>query len=236
MPYTSTQSSPKSYKKIKSRAKIEKPKLRHKLAQNFRKHHRMRKVKENDLPPWKEKWNNFNETRLGWLEHFVEKAIPWLVLILGAILIGEFTVILEEYGLTLILLDYPWTENVVPFVHHNAELIELIDNIIVTLFAIDLYFNYFKKRTFKEFLKTSFIDILAIAPIGLLLELARVGEAQTALHVAGEVEKEAVRLEREAVELAKMERFARFTKAIEKIPKALRLNRLNHFSKKKPAT
>jgi len=193
----------------------------------------MRKVKEECLPPWKEKWNNFNETKLGWLEHFAEKAIPWLVLILGAILVGEFTVILEEYGYSFIVLDYPWTENVVLFVHHNAANIELIDNIIVSFFAIDLYFNFFKKRTFKEFLRTSFIDILAIAPLGLLLELARIGEAQTALHVAGEVEKEAVKLEREAVELAKMERFARITKAVEKLPKALRLNRLRDFRSKK---
>jgi hypothetical protein len=235
MPYTSIKKYPKPYKISRDAAKNGKPKLRRKIIQHVLKHHRMRKIKEECLPPWKEKWNNFNETKLGWLEHFVEKAIPCLVLILGGILVGEFTVILEEYGHTFILLDYPWTELVVPFMEHNAATIELIDNIVVSFFAIDLYFNFFKKRTFIEFLKSSFIDILAIAPVGLILELARIGEAQTALHVAGEVEKEAVKLEREAVEIAKMERFARVTKAIEKMPKILRFNRLKDFSRKRPA-
>jgi hypothetical protein len=233
MPYPSIQRYPKSYKKTKSAAKMGKPKLHHKIIHHVLKHHRMRKLKDECLPPWKEKWNNFNETKLGWLEHFVEKAIPYLVLILGAILVGDFTVILGEYGYSFILLDYPWTEIIVPFMENNTATIELIDNIIVSFFAIDLYFNFFKKRTIKEFLRTSFIDILAIAPVGLLLELARIGEAQTALHVAGEVEKEAVKLEREAVEIAKMERFGRLTKTVEKLPKALRLNRLNDFRGKK---
>jgi hypothetical protein len=233
MPYSSSQRYHKSYKKAKPAAKTGKPRLHRKIIHHVTKHHRMRKVKEENLPPWKEKWNNFNETKLGWLEHFVEKAIPWLVMILIFILIGEFTVILEEYGYTLIILSWPWTEIVVPLVHSNASAIEIIDKIIISFFVIDLYFNFFKKRTVLEFLKTSFIDILAIAPIGLLLELSRIGEAQTAIHVAGEVEKEAVKLEREAVEIAKMERSARIAKSIEKLPKVLRLNRLKAFRGKR---
>jgi hypothetical protein len=229
MPYTSIKRYPESYKKTIDEAKQGKPKLHRKIVHHIRKYHRMRKVKEENLPPWKEKWNNFNETHLGWLEHFVEKVIPWSVILLGFIVIGDFTVILEEYGYNIILLNYPWTEIIVPVVQSNAAFIESVDQVIVSFFAIDLYFNFFKKRTFKEFLKTSFIDILAIAPVGLLVDLARIGEAQTALHVAGETEKEAVKIERAAVELAKTERLA---KTIEKMPKVLKLNRLKEFFKR----
>ena len=192
----------------------------------------MRKVKEENLPLWKENWNNFNETHLGWLEHFVEKAIPWLVIILAVMLVGEFSVILEEYNYYFNIFGVTSTEELALFTENNAALIELIDQIIVSFFAIDLYFNFFKKKTFKEFLKTSFIDILAIAPVGLILDLARISEAQTAVHVAGEVEKEAVKLEKEAVEIAKLERTARFIKTFEKMPKILRLSKLKQFFKR----
>jgi len=233
MPYTSIKRYPESYRKTKPRKKHVKPRLHHKIIHHVIKRHRMRKIKEEGLPPWKEKWNHFNETHLGWLEHSVEKILPWLVIFLAFILIGDFTVILEEYGYSFIVLNYPWTEIVVPFVESNAHTIEIIDQIIISFFAIDLYFNFFRKRTLWEFIRTSFVDILAIAPVGLIIEISRLGEAQTALHVAGEAEKEAVKVEREAAEIVKMERTARIAKTFEKIPKILRLNRIKYFFRKK---
>lgn len=232
MPYTSVKRYPESYRKARDDESKIKPKLRHRIAHHIRKYNRFRKLKQENLPPWKEKWNNFNETKLGWLEKFVENVLPWLVIILAVILVGEFTVLLNDYGYNLIILNYPWTEIVVPFFNSNSVAIELIDQIIVSFFAIDLYFNFFRKRTLGEFLKSSFIDILAIAPVGLLLDLARIGEAQTALHVAEETEKEAAKLEAEAVELARLERISRILKAIEKLPKVLRLNKIKEFFEK----
>jgi len=190
--------------------------------------HRIRKKKEENLPPWKEKWNNFNEAYLGWLEHFVDKAIPWLVLLL-------FFIILGEYASYINIFNWHWVEGVSIFFEQNAEKIEIIDQIIVSFFATDLYFNFFKKRTILEFIKTSFVDILAIAPIGLLLRFSEIGEVQQALHVAGETEKGAAQVAKtvEIGEVVKLEREAKLVRTLERSPRLLRLSHLIDFFRKK---
>ena len=134
--------------------------LHHKIRHHLHKFHKLRKQKEKNLPLWKEKWNHFNETKLGWLEKFVDKSIPFLVILLLFILLGEFSEELNLFG-------WQWVEHISKFVETQQHMIEIIDQVIVAFFAIDLYFNFFKKATFLSFLKTSFLDILAIAPLGL---------------------------------------------------------------------
>lgn len=191
--------------------------------------HRLRKRKEENLPPWKEKWNDFNENYLGWLEHFVEKAIPFLVLLLFFIIIGEYSSYLN-------IFNWHWVEGVSVFFEQNVAKIEIIDQLIVSFFVADLYFNFFKKRTVWEFIRTSFVDILAIAPVGLLLRFyEEIGQAQQALHVAGEAEKGAARVARtvEIGEAVKLEREAKLLRTLERSPRFLRLSHLTDFFKKK---
>ena len=214
--------------------------FRHKLT----KLHRLRKKKER-LPPWKRKWNNFNEKYFGWLEIFVEKMIPWLVLILLLVLIGEYSHYIN-------IFHWNWLEQVSEFFHHYESKVNLLDQVIVSFFIVDLYFNFFKKKTISSFVKTSILDIIAVAPLGLFFRVAEVGEAQTFLHVGAEVEKGAAKVIKEAeivpkiakaeefTKLARLKQttkttkvFSRLHKAILRIPRLFRLHRLTDFWKKK---
>ena len=201
-------------------------------------YHRMRKKKDKDVSLWKKKWNNFNETRLGFLEHFVEKLIPWLVMLLFFIILGEFSSYLNVF-------HWHWMDQVAEFFHHNESTVLLIDKIIISFFVIDLYFNFFRKRTLWLFFKTSFLDILAVAPLGFVFRVSGLVESQSVLHVTTEVEKSAVKVLREgevaskivkaeeAIKFARIERMNKVLRAIVRAPRLLRLYRLLFFFKKK---
>jgi len=200
-----------------------------KLAHHVRTLHRLRKHKEEHLPPWKERWHSFNEKNLGWLELFVEKLIPWLVLILLIIILGEFSEAINFFR-------WEWLTKVYEFFEAHVYEFEIIDNIIITFFVIDLYFNFFKKATLWSFIKTSFIDILAVIPLSLIFRIAGLSEVQTAVHVTESVQKQAavaegvVKTESEAARLGRIAKIAGFA---EKIPRFLRLNKLFYFLKDK---
>jgi hypothetical protein len=198
------------------------------------KYHKIRKAKETGRPEWKERWNEWNDANLGWIERFVEHMIPWLVLLLLFILIGEFSS-------TINVFRWDWLDIFGQFMLRNEHTVGIIDNVIVGFFVADLYFNFFKKKTVWKFIKTSFIDIIAVAPVGFIFRLFGIGvEAQAALHVVATVEKEAakegalvegaIKLEKEAVRLARLEKVA---KVAERIPKIARLAHLTQLKKKK---
>ncbi|NOQ38470.1 hypothetical protein GQ472_06305 [archaeon] len=206
-----------------------------KVKHNVRRHHRMRKKVDDKLPPWKKSWNCFNETRLGFIEHSVEKAIPWLVILLLFIILGEFSGYLNVF-------HWVWLEHVTEFFHSNAKLIHTIDSVIISFFVVDLYFNFFKKRTVWIFLKTSILDIIAIAPFGLLFRVAGLGEAQSIIHVTSDIEKNAARVLHEGEiatkivrmeEAAKIQRVNKLTKTLARMPRLFRLHRLSTFFRKK---
>ncbi len=193
--------------------------------QRIRKYYKKRKLKEKKLPSWKKKWNHFNESKLGWLEHFVDKMIPWLVIVLLFIILGEFSGDLNYFG-------WAWMDQVAEFFHQYHTAVVVIDQIVVSFFVVDLYFNFFKKRTFWNFLKSSILDIIAIAPLGYFLRLARLEEAQTILHITTEVEKGAVKAVAGA-EATKLTKSARLLRFLARIPRFFRLNRLVEFFKKR---
>ncbi len=214
----------------------------HKIRHKLHKFHRMRKHKEEDLSPWKQKWHDFNEEKLGWLEKIVDKAIPWLVLLLLFLILGEFSHQLNFF-------HWHWMDAVAEFFHHHEHEVHLIDQIIIAFFVIDLYFNFFKKASVWSFLKTSVLDIIAVAPLGLVFKVGGLGEAQSILHVTEDIGKEASRalregeaaskVVREAGELVKMEKVgAKGTKLVRTItrgPRMLRLYRLGGlFGKEEP--
>ena len=193
----------------------------YKLRNYVRRYYHYRKLKEENLPPWKRKWHDFNETKLSWLERIVEKAIPWLVLLIGLILLGEFAREINVFG-------WPWLEVVGEFFEKHEKAVNLIDNIVVGFFIIDIYFNFFKKKTFWAFFKSSFIDLIAIAPLGLIFRLTRFGEAQSVLHVTAELEKEVSVVAKEGEAASKIVKAEELVK-VARAEKAVRLGRLGRL-------
>jgi len=183
------------------------------------KYHKIRKTKESSLPPWKAKWNNFNEVKLGWLERFVDRVLPWLVLVLLAIILGELSKDLNVY-------EWVWLSKVSEFFDANRLWVEIIDRIIILFFVIDLYFNFFKKRTVWSFIKTSFLDILAVAPLGLLVSFARIEETQQAIHLSKISSTEAIlkeeRMLSKIASLAKVQRVLRLNRLSQLVPKSIK--------------
>lgn len=159
---------------------------------NFlKKHHRIRKEEE-PRSAWKESWDDFNEKYFGFLEHGVTTIIPWAVIILVIILYLEHIPLINVFNWSLLEKSYFWFEN-------NLVFVNLIDRSIISLFVIELYFNFFKKNSTWTFLKTSFFDLLAIAPLGVIfklfrvqkvLKLLRVKKVQSTIHVATQAKHE----------------------------------------------
>ncbi len=213
-----------------------------KLRQHISRYHKMRKHKEENLPQWKQRWLDFNMRHLWWLERFVDIMIPWLVLLLLFIILGEFSSDLNFF-------HWNWPELVSEFFEVYEFEVFLLDQIIILFFVIDLYFNFFKKATLWSFIKTSFLDIIAVAPVGLILRISEVSEAQSILHLTSEVEKEAARVVKETevaerlakaaeeserlAKLSKAAKSTRFARFLQRIPRLVRLYRIEDFVKKK---
>ncbi len=187
------------------------------------------------FPRWKLCWSHFNEHYFGWLERFVDGLIPWLVLLLLFIILGEFSHSLNVF-------HWGWLDAVAEFFEHYEKAIKIIDAVIIAFFVVELYFHYFKSRTFLHFLKSSFLDILAVLPLGFVFRLARlfrirrISESQSLLHLATKLEKTAARLAHEgeiASKVAKLEKTTKLSRLITRVPRFLRLARLRGFFKRK---
>ncbi len=159
------------------------------------------------------------------VEHFIDKTIPYLVLVLLVIIIISF------------------------FFHETALRyhiqIEKIDMLVVAVFIADLVFKFIRVRKIKKFIRLYWIDILAVFPFYLVVRLVEevylvfrlsetVQETQPLIHIwtevaskeAGMMEKETGKLVREAENFGKFTRsgFAvRFMKPITRIPRMLRI-------------
>ena len=163
------------------------------------------------------------------IEVIVDKAIPYLVLILLILIIGEFT----HYKL----------------IEENANIVLLIDYFIVIIFIIDLSFKYYRVKNAKIFIKKYWLDIIAVFPFFLLFRLveevilffrisAELAESQKILHTGVEIGRisqeltEEQRVLREIQEATRLERtglIARIIRPIERIP---RIWRMLHFYEK----
>lgn len=129
------------------------------------------------------------------LEIFVDKILPYLIILL----------------LFVIVIDL--------FYHDIAEIyrfyIGVIDLIIVIAFIIDLAFKYNRVRNISSFVRTYWLEILAIFPFYLMfralevtigfLELSGfIKQGQNLLHTGIEVEKEIALISREAEEVERI--------------------------------
>ncbi len=84
-------------------------------------------------------------------EHFVDKAIPYLILVLFFIVIIDifFRTVAETYHSVLFAFD----------------------SVIITFFVVDLAFKYNRVRNVPRFLRLYWLDILAVLPFLLLLRV-----------------------------------------------------------------
>ncbi len=157
------------------------------------------------------------------VEHFIDKLIPYLVLIL-------FVIIIITLFFHNISAKY-------------AKTIHLADTIIISVFIIDLIFKFIRVRKIKKFIRLYWIDIIAVFPFYLLIRVIEeiyllfrlsdtIQESQSLLHLwtevaskeAGAIEKETGKIIRETEKFGKLSRsgfLVRFLKPLTRIPRLL---------------
>jgi len=85
------------------------------------------------------------------IEHIVDKSIPYLLILLLFVIIGEI------------------------FFAHETDpyrmFVSVIDSFIIFVFVIDLIFKYIRIRNFPKFFKNYWLEIIAIFPAFLILRV-----------------------------------------------------------------
>ena len=151
------------------------------------------------------------------IELLVDKIIPYCVIFL----------------LVLILIEFVFKEEVKPY---NFYLL-LLDYLILAIFCVDLVFKYLKVRKIPAFLRHYWLDILAVFPFFLVFRIFEevftvvnlpwfFKGPQTALHESIMLEKEGLRLVREAETVGKLSRaraIFRFLKPLQRLPRMLKI-------------
>ena len=155
------------------------------------------------------------------IELRVDKSIPYLLVLLFFVIIGEI------------------------FFAHEIEpyrvFVSIIDGFIIFIFVIDLIFKYVRIRNFPKFFRSYWLEIIAVFPAFLVLRLAEefiiiaklgetfesVGEtAQSALHEVVGVEKEGKILMREAERIgpgvSRLRYYHRFIRPLARFPRFLK--------------
>jgi len=145
----------------------------------------------------KKSWVNLKNRRFKTdLEKFVNKAIPYVLVVLAA----------------LIILDNPFW-SLVDLVHYEPY-VSILDYIVIAFFVVDLYFKWEKTRNVGKFVRLYWIELLAVFPIYLVSrafiltsELFKTGEeVQKILHETVLIRE--TRLLEEGERLARTERLA----------------------------
>ncbi len=142
------------------------------------------------------------------VEHFVDHAIPFLLVLLAIVIIADFTSWGVKYHSIIVIADY----------------------VIITFFVADLIFKWRHVRKLIPFLKLYWLDIIAVFPFYLFFrfiiaarEVIAAGEtAQKALHEVALLRE--ARLLRET-ELLKETKFLREARLLRVLPRFLRLFR-----------
>jgi len=150
------------------------------------------------------------------LEIIVDKIIPYLILVLLAVIIIDlfFHNLAEQYKIQ----------------------ISLIDGFIILTFVIDLIYKYNRVRNFPKFVKEYWLEILAVLPFYLIfrviettigfLEISGViKQGQNLFHSGVEVEREISLITKEAEEIEKIgartNKFARIFRTVERTPRLM---------------
>lgn len=164
------------------------------------------------------------------VEVFVDKSIPLLVVILLGIIISElfFHDLVEPYILYL----------------------EIADGLIIGFFLVDLIFKWYRAKNIKQFIQTSWIDIIAVFPFFLIFRVLEqfiiffeisksVQQFQGFLHsglelsrTGSDILKEGGLVTQEAAKAGKLARLERFMKIFRPLQRSPRLIKAFGFYEK----
>ncbi len=146
------------------------------------------------------------------IEVMVDRIIPYLLILLLFIIIGEvfYAEKLESYHF----------------------FVSAFDGFIVFIFALDLMFKYIHIRNFPKFFRKYWLEIIAIFPAFLVLRLfeefiplANVDKTQAYLHEAVEIKREGRLIIMEAEKIGEASRirlFEQFIRPIARMPRFLK--------------
>jgi len=155
------------------------------------------------------------------IEVFVDKAIPYTVLLLLFIIIGEFAF-----------------HNLM---NHYRTYINMIDYAIIFFFLIDLCFKFYRVRNAKLFFKKYWLEVIAVFPFILVFRLFEelfillrftepIEQGQKIAHTVSEIGK--ISEEQNIIkELSALEKETRVFKSIEEGTKLSRTNMFLRFFK-----
>ena len=166
------------------------------------------------------------------VEVIVDKLIPWMIILLLAILLGDF--FFEEF------IEH----------HHLHPYIVIGDIIVVTVFIADLVFKYIRVKNIPTFVKKYWLEILAVFPFILFFRFFEgmftffiaeeaLKHSQSILHESVELEKEASKIIKQVEKANKISRtraVSRFIRPLARLPRFLkyipRLGKYIHFYEK----
>ncbi len=147
------------------------------------------------------------------IEAVVDKLIPYLLVVLLFLIIGEIF----------------YAEKIEPY----RFFVSFVDNMVVVVFVFDLIFKYMRAKHFPEFFRQHWLEIIAVFPAFLFvriieefLPISRIEISQSALHEAMEAKREgkliAMEVERVGAEASRIRYFARFIRPLARLPRFLR--------------
>ena len=155
------------------------------------------------------------------IEVFVDKIIPYLVLLLLLIIIGEFA--FQE------------------LTEHYRNYVNTADYIILSFFAVDLCFKFYRVRNVKLFFKKYWLEVIAVFPFVLVFRLfeeifilfrftAPIEEGQKIVHTVTEAAK--IGEEQKIIkELSALEKETRVFRSIEEGTKLSRTSMFLRFAR-----
>ena len=143
------------------------------------------------------------------VEVIVDKSIPYILVILLFLIIGEifYAHQIEPYGF----------------------FVSVVDNIVILIFMIDLAFKYMRTRYFPDFFRKHWLEIIAVLPASLFVRLierfipvSTFEISQSIVHEATEIKREekliAMEVEK-AGQISRTRYFLRFMRPLARLPR-----------------
>ncbi len=172
---------------------------------------------------------------LAFIEHFIDKIIPFfLIILLGIIVIDIFfPVISAKYQIDIEIADY----------------------VIIAFFIVDLIFKYRRARTIPQFIRKHWIDIIAIFPFFLVFrfftgfidffetfkgglfqgqKIVHIGAELKEIEIGGTLEKigKEVTIVEEGGKITELTRAERLSRFLKPLTRSLRFGKATTFYEK----
>ncbi len=143
------------------------------------------------------------------VEVIVDKSIPYILVILLFLIIGEifYSDKIEPYGF----------------------FVSVVDNVVILIFMVDLTFKYMRTRYFPDFFRKHWLEIIAVLPASLFVRMierfipvSTFEISQSILHEATEIKREEKLIVMEVEKAGQISRtryFLRFVRPLARLPR-----------------